>query len=137
MYQARGMAVAAAASESGGLSSSAPEGAISSIGAQGSFNLNFFDQQVLHQKLENQWLAKAHKAADSSNVVNSLLDTAQGMATSGLFSKAPPSMGSSTSTFGSTGYGSNFLPGTSVNASSGLSGQSQNAFNSNFFIPGG
>lgn len=72
-YLARASTVAAAGGqESGGLQSSAAQGAISSASTQGIFNLKFFDSLVAHQIVKNYYLKKAGKAQDTANIINSV-----------------------------------------------------------------
>lgn len=76
---ARAQTVAASAAESGGLQSSAPQGAISSMGSQLTSNLSYFDYQV---GLSNQAQAYKKKAgkyarqAEDISALDKLLDSA-------------------------------------------------------------
>jgi hypothetical protein len=67
---ARARTVSAAATEGGGLQSSAPMGAISSLGSQASSNLNYFDRQIGlgnqaqgYKAKAGKYMAKAENAA--------------------------------------------------------------------------
>lgn len=62
----RAQAVAASAAEGGGLQSSAPQGAISSIGSQLTSNINYFDYQVGLSNQAQQYRSKAGKYARSA-----------------------------------------------------------------------
>lgn len=68
----RGQAVAAAASESGGLQSSAPQGARSSLSSQFTSNLNYFDTQVGLGNEVQGYKAKAGKYARQADNLTSL-----------------------------------------------------------------
>jgi hypothetical protein len=74
---------AAAASETGGLESSAPRGALSSAASQRTFNLGFFDWRVSMFQTSQFYLDKAGKyAAQASNIgglMQGLSSAAQGM----------------------------------------------------------
>ena len=63
---ARAQAIAAGASESGGLQSSGIRGAASSIGSQLTSNMNYFDQQVTLGNEAQSYKAKAGKYARSA-----------------------------------------------------------------------
>lgn len=86
MYVARAQSVAASAAEDGALMSSAPLGAIGSIVAQGNFNQDYFDSQVINQKQKNYWLKKAHKKTEGIATIGSIFDAASSLADSGAFS---------------------------------------------------
>jgi len=80
---ARARTVAAAASESGGLQSSAPAGAISSIGTQATSNLNYFDRQIGlgneaqgYKAKAGKYLAKAENASFWGSTAQFVADTA-------------------------------------------------------------
>lgn len=79
LYLARAQAVAAGASESGGLASSTVQGAVSSIGSQGRFNLGFFDAQYETLKLRNKYAKKAGKYADKAADIGGLFNLAEGI----------------------------------------------------------
>jgi hypothetical protein len=94
LYVARGTAVAAGASESGGLQSSTVQGAIGSIGSQGRFNLGTFDLQIQNLRQRDTFLQKAGKYGQQANDINALFGAAQGVSTlysaykDGAFSKS-------------------------------------------------
>lgn len=91
---ARAQSVAASAISEGGLQSSAPRGAISSIGAQTGFNLGYFDWRISKLALMQQYYDKAGKyAAQASNIAG---------ITSGLLSLASS---------GYQAYGASVRPG--------------------------
>lgn len=74
LYLARSQALAAGASESGGLQSSTVQGGLSSLASQGVGNLNYFDAQLSNITTRNSYLAKAGKAADTASGIGSLID---------------------------------------------------------------
>lgn len=77
-------AIAASASESGGLESSAPQGAIGSIQSQGLFNLGFFGVQATSQTKINSYLNKAEKYAGYASLTGSLLKAGSSLAGYGI-----------------------------------------------------
>lgn len=70
---ARAQAVAAAASESGGLQSSSPMGAVSSMGTQLTSNLGYFDWQVGLGNQAQTYKQKSGKYARQASTFNSLI----------------------------------------------------------------
>lgn len=79
-YIARAQAVAAAGSqESGGLQSSAAQGAISSVGSQGIANLKFFDALTARSVLEKYYLRKAGKKIEQANTIDSIGEALSGI----------------------------------------------------------
>lgn len=89
---ARAQAVAASATETGGLASSAPQGAISSVGSQLTSNLAYFDQQVGLGNVAQGYRNKAGKyaqQADTIGTITSLLT--QGTALYNAYSSTTPS----------------------------------------------
>jgi hypothetical protein len=98
-YVARARAVAAAGAqdEGGGLQSSAPLGAVNSIGSQLEFNLRYFDTQARQLDKRNKFIRKAGKYDQYANTANSILSVGQSaVGLYGLF-QTPPSSTSSTS----------------------------------------
>ncbi len=76
---ARAQAVAASAAESGGLQSSAPRGAVSSLGSQLTSNINYFDYQVNLNNQAQAYRKKAGKYARQAGdiaALDKLLDSA-------------------------------------------------------------
>lgn len=80
---ARARTVAASANETGGLQSSAPAGAISSIRTQGMSNLNYFDTQIgmgndaqFYKAKAGKYMAKAENASFWGNTAQFVADTA-------------------------------------------------------------
>lgn len=71
---ARAQAVAAAASESGGLESSAPQGAIASVRTQGNFATNYFDAQIASGRKVNSLINKADKYSAISDSIASFIE---------------------------------------------------------------
>jgi hypothetical protein len=92
MRIARAQALAAGSSESGGLMSSGVQGAVSSIGSQGKFNLGYFDTQIANQQLRNNYARRAGKYASQASNIFGVLDAGVQLAESGLFSslRKPP-----------------------------------------------
>lgn len=79
LYLARGEALAAsAAQESGGLQSSAAQGALSSISTQGTFNVKFFDTQITSQMIRNRYLKKAGKQQEYSDFIMGAIQSING-----------------------------------------------------------
>lgn len=101
LFLARSTAAAAAAGqESGGMQSSAAQGALSSIGSQGRFNLKFFDTLVERQNIMRYYLKKAGKYKGYSDQLGGVM---QGLANLSL----------------STGFGK---PGGAVTQAGGVTG---------------
>lgn len=76
---ARAQAVAASAAESGGLQSSAPQGAISSMGTQLTSNLSYFDYQVglgNQAQIFRKKAGKYARQAEDISALDKLLDSA-------------------------------------------------------------
>ena len=111
----RASAVAAAASESGGLQSSAPLGAVSSIESQGSAAISYFDTQVASGRAINAYLDKAAKYEGLSTAVGAFAGFA-GELGSGIYKKikTPPKTNGNkgTSFRESMGANSPLPPGT-------------------------
>lgn len=70
---ARAIAMTMIGNESGGTRSSAPQGAVGSLGAQFGFNTAFFDADVYLQRQFQKHSTKAGKHAASANMINSSL----------------------------------------------------------------
>lgn len=81
---ARAQAVAASASESGGLQSSAPQGAIGSVGSQTISNLSYFDRQVGMGNEAQAYRQKAGKYASRAENIDAITGILSGAV--GLFS---------------------------------------------------
>jgi len=109
---ARAQAVASSASESGGLQSSAPRGAISSIGSQTVSNLNYFDWQVGLGNEAQYYKQRAGKFARSADTFNSFIKL--GAMAGGAAYNAFSSSGSSV---GNTIYTKGPISGTTVSKS--------------------
>jgi hypothetical protein len=75
MARAQSVAAAAASGE-GGLQSSAPQGAISSIGSQGAFNLTYFDQRIATMRQMQIYYDKAGKLGQQAGNISSLTSAA-------------------------------------------------------------
>lgn len=91
---ARAQAVAAAASESGGLESSAPQGAIGSIRSQGNFATNYFDAQVASGRRVNSLIGQADRYSAISESISSFIQLA-GAFKGGFGTKSLGTFGSS------------------------------------------
>lgn len=79
---ARAQAVAASAAEGGGLQSSAPQGAVASIGSQLTSNINYFDWQTDLSNEAQQYKAKAGKYARQANAISSTFEAITSSASS-------------------------------------------------------
>ena len=91
---ARAQAVAASAVESGGLQSSAPQGAIGSLGSQTTSNLSYFDNQVGLGNLAFSYNQKAGKYARQSQSIFGLMDAGSSiLSTFGGFKPSAPTPG--------------------------------------------
>jgi hypothetical protein len=76
IYLARSESVAAAgAQESGGLQSSASQGAISAISTQGISNIKTFDALVAQDIMKNYYLKKAGKYQGYADTISGLIDS--------------------------------------------------------------
>ena len=85
---ARAQSVAAAASESGGLSSSAPMGAVSSLGSQLTSNLSYFDWQVGLGNEAQTYRSKAGKYARQAQAFQTGIQAVSSLAQFGAQSMA-------------------------------------------------
>ena len=72
---ARATAMTMIGNESGGTRSSAPQGAVGSLGAQFGFNTAFFDADIYLQRQFQKHSTKAGKHAASANMINSSLSS--------------------------------------------------------------
>lgn len=77
LRMARAQALVAGSSETGG-GGSAVQGAVGSIGTQGTFNLNFFDTQVQSQKNIERWVGKAERRAEIAGAISGLMNAGGG-----------------------------------------------------------
>lgn len=78
-YIARSEALAAgAAQETGGLQSSAVQGALSSVGTQTISNLKFFDALTARSIMQKYYLKKAGKKQEQANTITSVGDALAG-----------------------------------------------------------
>lgn len=88
MRVARAQGIAASAAEGeGGLQSSAPQGATSSLGAQFGFNLGYFDRRIVDFSTMQSYVDKAGRYARRAGETMALFDAALSLA--GSFGKAP------------------------------------------------
>lgn len=101
LYITRQSALAAGASESGGLQSSTVQGGLSSIGSQGLGNLNYFDSQLANLAERDKLRKKAAKAADTASGISSLIEAAGSYG--GKFGKGGGGSGGFSSMFGKGG----------------------------------
>lgn len=89
---ARAASVAAiAASGEGGLSSSAPRGALSSIGAQSTFNLGYFDWRIGKKQTQQMLIDKAGKYASQAQQIEGLWKTTMSVANFAMPTNVTPS----------------------------------------------
>lgn len=86
---ARAQAVAASASESGGLQSSAPQGAIGSVGSQTISNLSYFDRQVGMGNEAQAYRQKAGKYASRAENISTITGLASSVFGGGFGGGAP------------------------------------------------
>lgn len=107
---ARASAMTIVGNESGGTRSSAPQGAVSSLGTQFGFNTAFFDADVYLQQQFQKHSTKAGKHAAAANMINSSL-----MATA----SAVGAMGSAFS-FGSASRGYSGLSNETLSSTNSL-----------------
>lgn len=78
IYLARSQALAASAAEEGGLQSSAPLGAISSIGTTGTKNLKMFDALIARQIMQKYYTKKAGKNQGYSDSIMGIIQGING-----------------------------------------------------------
>lgn len=106
MYLARQEALAAGATETGGLQSSAPQGVLSSIAAKGTSNLKLFDALVARQHMQKYYLKKAGKKQEQADLVFGAIEAVGGSGMSFGGGGGGGSTSSSSSSSGSAGMGS-------------------------------
>jgi hypothetical protein len=105
VYLARASALAAGASqETGGIRSSAVQGAVSSIGSQGISNIKYFDSLVARQIVQKYYLKKAKKNQDISDLIGGLVQGA-GSSGGGMMGGGGGGGGGSTSSTSGTSDG--------------------------------
>jgi hypothetical protein len=105
--------------EAGGTRSSAPQGAIASLGAQYGFNQNFFDADVYLNKQYQKHSNKAGKHAASANMINS---------TASAIFKAAPSVAGAFSFSGTASRGYSGLGTETMKSTNALSYPQQQSF---------
>ncbi len=110
---ARATAMTMIGNESGGTRSSAPQGAVGSLGAQFGFNTAFFDADIYLQRQFQKHSTKAGKHAASANMINATLaTTAQAVGSMGNpFSPKPTSTPTGGGPVSQTPIGSNTYAG--------------------------
>jgi hypothetical protein len=111
VQRARSVAAAAAQDEGGGLQSSAPLGAVSSVGSQLEFNLGYFDRQANTLNKRNKYAMKSGKYAQYASNVETLFSVGQSAA--GFFTPITGYTSGSGTTSGGLGASNraNFDPG--------------------------